>query len=219
MAKKKENAEMSEAEAQEAKAEKKAAAKRERTAARMSTRVYVSNKTTRPGQVFNFLQTAVIEQGAKVNGDSVPSLSWEELLNYTLENYTPRKSLNYGPQYVNAYIRGGISEGWLTTDPEKALSEVPLAPEREKSAKKSGPSEAGLALLSAMKSIVETKDYEAGNFTVTLADLSEAAKKDVKVIGRTIKKLVKDGFVEATTDDESKTDYYRFTATGWDAVA
>lgn len=191
-------------------------AKESATEKKQKTIVFIADKACREGTVFNWIQTAIKTQGT-IQENGKPGILWNTLAEYMLNNYKPKTSSNYGAAYVNAYIRGGISEGWLTDNSDKAVDAPPVIETKAPSSSKGKPTEAGMSVLTALKGVIEEDDYKAGNYTKTAADIATLTEKDPKVLTRTINKLVKDGYLESKEDEG--TAYFRFTEEGWTAAS
>lgn len=185
-------------------AKEAAAAKRAEQNARL---VYPSPKTAREETVFRWLQDTLVAAGG--------SMSWGDLRDKMLKEYTPKTSKNFDESYCQAYVRGGVQEGYLTLDSKHGVTELTVIEKKAQKAKE--PSIAGTVVLNKMKTLTPASAHLQGEPTISVSDLVDALKgtsvKSAKSIAKTLEGLISCNLVFKRGEGDDLR--YGLTDEGW----
>lgn len=169
--------------------------------------LYPTSKTASEGSVFRWLQDALISVGG--------SAAWKDLRANMLANYKPKTSNTFGEAYCQAYVRGGIQEGYLTDDASKGVKTLTEIPKKAKKAE--GPTATGQLVLNQMKDYIPGDVQATGEASISVSDLADGLKEKVKspkAVVKTLEGLITGGYVFKTGEGDNLR--YGLTKAGWD---
>ncbi len=185
-------------------------------------RLFVGPKVVREGTVVDAFRKAAAELGGNPGGDGV---AYADLEKYLLENFQPRKSQDYGPSFIKAYVRDGVNKyGHFTYDSDKAVDYSAEAPPEKKAAapkaKKLTKAQQGeIDMLNFIRTRGEVSDAgDLDGTQISVQDFVTETGKKTKTVENNIGKLEKDGLVRtenvAGNEEGATTTYVYLTQAG-----
>lgn len=132
-----------------------------------------------------------------------PGMTVDELLPHLIAGVQSTKSTK-DVSFFTGYLAGGERRGYLTSDESAKSTElnVKMAAVREKKEKAPGATSVQEEILKALEKIVTDAEVERTN-PISAATLSEALKKPIKNVARSLKSLEKAGKIVIVLNDDT----------------
>jgi len=180
-------------------------------------KLFMGPTVVRAGTTFDVIRQIVRDL------DKGEGVSFADLSEKMLSEYTPAKSNNYNESFVKSYVRDAVNKfGHLSHEDlgleyaatAAAEKKEPAAPKIKKSTKAD---QARTDLLSAVAKLGEVTDVsEIADSKVTIADLITETKRKQKTLEKDLDILSKDGLVTLEKIEESV--YVFLTEAGFDKL-